>query len=178
MASFGAPESAHSLHPMQQPQGQDISIFVRTDKQPRVNRERPGWEKNVFLASIHALLAVDQNRRRSLVLLLVLAFTLSSSLAYAHAILVEASPSANSSVVGPSIPIQLRFNVRIDAKRSRLELVGPDKTSTLLSAAQPSPDTLQAVAGGLKAGAYSLRWQVLAADGHITRGEIPFTVKN
>jgi methionine-rich copper-binding protein CopC len=132
----------------------------------------------VFLASILALTAVGQNRRRSLALLLLVALALSSNLAYAHAILVEASPSANSTVAGPSIPIKLRFSVRIDAKRSRLELVGPDKTSTLLSATQPSPDTLQAVAEGLKVGSYSLRWQVLAADGHITRGEIPFNVKS
>jgi methionine-rich copper-binding protein CopC len=101
------------------------------------------------------LTAVGQNRRRSLALLLLVAFALSSNLAYAHAILVEASPSANSTVAGPSIPIKLRFSVRIDAKRSRLELIGPDKTLTLLSATQPSPDTLQAVAEGLKAGSYS-----------------------
>jgi methionine-rich copper-binding protein CopC len=131
----------------------------------------------MFLASILALTALGQNRRRLLALLLV-ALALSSNLAYAHAILVEASPSASSTVAGPSIQIKLRFSVRIDAKRSRLELVGPDKTSTLLSAAQPSPDVLQAVAEGLKAGSYSLRWQVLAADGHITRGEIPFNVKS
>ena len=128
--------------------------------------------------SRYSLTAVGQNRRRSLALLLLVAFALSSNLAYAHAILVEASPSANSTVAGPSLPIKLRFSVRIDAKRSRLELVGPDKTSTLLSATQPFPDTLQAVAEGLKAGSYSLRWQVLAADGHITRGEIPFNVKS
>lgn len=132
----------------------------------------------VFLASVLALTAVGQNRRRLLALLLPVALALSSNLAYAHAILVEASPSANSTVAGASIPIKLRFSARIDAKRSRLELVGPDKTSTLLSATQPSPDTLQAVAEGLKVGSYSLRWQVLAADGHITRGEIPFNVKN
>ena len=132
----------------------------------------------LFLASILALTALGQNRRRLLALLLLVALALSSNLAYAHAILVEASPSANSTVAGPSIPIKLRFSVRIDAKRSRLELVGPDKTSTLLSATQPSPDLLQAVAEGLKAGSYSLRWQVLAADGHITRGEIPFNVKS
>ena len=93
--------------------------------------------------SFIALIAVRQNCRRLLALLLLVAFALSSNLAYAHAILVEASPSANSAVVGPSIPIKLRFSVRIDAKLSRLELVGPDKTSTLLSATQPSPDTLQ-----------------------------------
>jgi len=28
----------------------------------------------------------------------------------------------------------------------------------------------------LAAGAYSLRWQVLAIDGHITRGDLVFTV--
>jgi len=132
----------------------------------------------VFLATILALIAVGQNRRRLLALLLLVVFALVSNRAYAHAILMESSPSANSTVAGPSIPIKLRFNVRIDAKRSRLELVGPDKTSTLLSTTQPSPDMLQAMAEGLKAGAYSLRWQVLAADGHITRGEIPFNVKS
>ena len=128
--------------------------------------------------SFRALIAVRQNCRRLPALSLLLAFILSSNLAYAHAILVESLPAANSTVAGPSIPIKLRFNVRIDAKRSRLELVGPDKTSTLLSTTQPSPDMLQAMAEGLKAGAYSLRWQVLAADGHITRGEIPFNVKS
>jgi len=132
----------------------------------------------LFFASILALTALGQNRRRLLALLLLGALALSSNLAYAHAILVEASPSANSTVAGPSIPIKLRFSVRIDAKRSRLELVRPDKTSTLLSATQPSPDVLQAMAEGLKAGSYSLRWQVLAADGHITRGEIRFNIKS
>ena len=34
-----------------------------------------------------------------------------------------------------------------------------------------------ATAKSLKPGAYSIRWQVLAPDGHISRGEIPFTVK-
>jgi copper resistance protein C len=128
--------------------------------------------------SFRALIALRQNCRRLPALSLLLAFILSSNLAYAHAILVESLPAANSTVAGPSIPIKLRFNVRIDAKRSRLELVGPEKTSTLLSATQPSPDILQAQAEGLKAGAYSLRWQVLAADGHITRGEIPFNIKS
>jgi copper resistance protein C len=128
--------------------------------------------------SFSAPIATGQNCRRLPAFSVLLVFILSSNLAYAHAILVESLPAANSTVAGPSIPIKLRFNVRIDAKRSRLELVGPEKTSTLLSATQPTPDVLQAVAEGLTAGAYSLRWQVLAADGHITKGEIPFNVKS
>jgi methionine-rich copper-binding protein CopC len=30
---------------------------------------------------------------------------------------------------------------------------------------------------GLVKGAYVLRWQILAMDGHITRGNVPFQVK-
>jgi hypothetical protein len=95
-----------------------------------------------------------------------------------HAILVEAAPAANSTVAGPDIPVKLKFNVRIDGARSRLSLLLPDKSVRQLPLQeQSSPDTLTAKATGLKAGAHRLRWQVLASDGHITRGEVPFNVK-
>lgn len=94
-----------------------------------------------------------------------------------HAVLVEAAPGANSTVTGPDISIRLRFNSRIDAGRSRLALLMPDgSTRQLESAHQPAPDTLAAEGKGLKPGSYRLRWQVLASDGHITRGEVPFKV--
>jgi hypothetical protein len=97
--------------------------------------------------------------------------------AAAHAVLLESSPSLNAAVAGPDVPIKLRFNVRIDASRSRFALVRPDGTTTPLELAKDSPaDTLSAQASGLAPGAYRLRWQALASDGHITRGEIPFTV--
>ena len=41
---------------------------------------------------------------------------------------------------------------------------------------QPAPDTIQTRAEHLEAGSYTLQWQALAADGHITRGQIPFSV--
>jgi methionine-rich copper-binding protein CopC len=97
--------------------------------------------------------------------------------AAAHAILLESSPSIHSMVAGPGIPIKLRFNVRIDATRSRLTLVRPDASTQLLVIAKDSPaDTLQSHGQGLSPGEYRIRWQVLASDGHITRGEIPFQV--
>lgn len=97
--------------------------------------------------------------------------------AVAHAILLESSPAINSSVAGPVIPVKLRFNVRIDAGRSRLTLVRPDaSTQSLVLNKDPTPDTLTSQAQGLSPGEYRLRWQVLASDGHITRGEIPFQV--
>jgi len=97
--------------------------------------------------------------------------------AAAHAVLLESTPALKSAVPGPDVPIKLRFNVRIDTLRSRLTLIHPDSSAQALEISKQSPaDTLLAEAKGLAAGAYRLRWQVLASDGHITRGEIPFTV--
>jgi copper resistance protein C len=97
--------------------------------------------------------------------------------AAAHAVLLESTPSLKSVVPGPDVPIKLRFNVRIDALRSRLTLIHPDGSAQALEINKQTPvDTLLAEATGLSAGAYRLRWQVLASDGHITRGEIPFAV--
>jgi len=95
----------------------------------------------------------------------------------AHAVLKETSPAANSKVAGPDVPIVLKYNVRIDSKLSKLSLLNPDNSTTDLKIEQQqAPDTLNSQATGLKPGAYRIRWQVLAPDGHITRGEIPFTV--
>jgi methionine-rich copper-binding protein CopC len=94
-----------------------------------------------------------------------------------HAVLKESSPVANSKVKGPDVPIMLKYNVRIDAKLSKIQLLHPDNSvSDLKIGAQSSPDTVNATATGLKPGAYTIRWQVLAPDGHITRGAVPFTV--
>ena len=95
----------------------------------------------------------------------------------AHAVLLESSPALKSIVSGPDVPIKLRFNVRIDGSRSRLTLVAPDGSMRTLEISQSAgPDTLSAQVKGLAPGGYRLRWQVLASDGHITRGEIPFTL--
>jgi methionine-rich copper-binding protein CopC len=97
----------------------------------------------------------------------------------AHAVLKSSSPAAGSVVAGPDVPVTLTFNVRVDAARSRLDLLMPDaSTIPLPLGEQPSPDALASKLSGLKSGAYTIRWQVLAPDGHISRGEIPFTVKN
>jgi len=97
--------------------------------------------------------------------------------AAAHAVLLEATPAASSSVKGPDVAIRLRYNVRVEAGRSRLSLLLPDKSVKALTIGQqPSPDVLTTQAPSLAPGEYRIRWQVLASDGHITRGEVPFTV--
>lgn len=99
-------------------------------------------------------------------------------LAEAHAILVEATPKADSMVDGPDIDVKLRFNVRIDKSRSRLILVLPgDVKQNLEILEEKSPEMLSAKGSALKPGSYDLQWRVLAEDGHITTGEIPFNVR-
>ncbi len=121
-----------------------------------------------------------QPGRRSLCVLILFAAAAAFFIvvpAAAHAVLLESNPPLKSAVSGPDVPIKLRFNVRIDALRSRLTLIHPDGSLQTLEISKQTPaDTLSAEATGLAAGAYRLRWQVLASDGHITRGEILFTV--
>jgi|SRR6266850_741030 len=121
---------------------------------------------------------MKRRRRNSLKLLFSVAvFSLIVAAAAAHAVLLESTPSLKGTVAGPDVPIRLRFNVRIDAGRSRLTLAGPAGAMQALEISKESPaDALVAHATGLLPGEYRLRWQVLASDGHITRGEIPFTV--
>jgi len=95
----------------------------------------------------------------------------------AHAIVTQSTPAADAAVTGPDVAVELRFNSRIDHQRSRLTLYLPDGSSRPLSQVPgASPDVIGAKAVGLSPGAYRLRWQVLAVDGHITRGDIPFRV--
>jgi len=97
---------------------------------------------------------------------------------WAHAILLEATPAKNATAVGPSLSVELRFNCRIDGRRSRLTLVLPTQVLRPLAVQpQASPHKLNAQDKDLEPGSYRLRWQVLASDGHITRGEIPFVIK-
>jgi methionine-rich copper-binding protein CopC len=100
-----------------------------------------------------------------------------SAASLAHAIIVDSVPVFDAVVAGPNLAVALRFNSRIDQERSRLTLTGPDgKTVTLEMSTAAAPELLTATASGLQPGAYRLRWQVLAVDGHITRGDIPFHV--
>jgi methionine-rich copper-binding protein CopC len=106
-----------------------------------------------------------------------IALLLVGHLVEGHAILKQTSPAAGSTVTGPDVPIMLKFNVRIDATRSKLQLMTPENKMLDLSVEkQASPDILTAKATGLRAGEYKIAWQVLAPDGHITRGLVPFKV--
>ena len=100
-----------------------------------------------------------------------------ASAAHSHAVIISSQPASGAAVEGAALPVQLRFNSRIDRHRSRLMLVAPDGTESVLPIAPAkAPDVIAAKAGELRQGNYRLRWQVMSVDGHITRGDIPFEV--
>jgi methionine-rich copper-binding protein CopC len=105
--------------------------------------------------------------------------SVSTFLAFAHAILVKSTPASNEIVAGPNVPVALIFNSRVDQARSTLTLESPNHSSSRLQVNldPSSPAKLTAGVSSLAPGSYKLRWQVLAVDGHITRGEITFQVK-
>jgi methionine-rich copper-binding protein CopC len=102
--------------------------------------------------------------------------TLRPAAAVAHAILLESTPAAHGTVPQGSVLFHLRYNSRIDAARSRLTLTRPDHSRAVLSIAAGHQEDILEASAPLAPGAYSLRWQVLAIDGHITRGDLPFSV--
>ncbi len=107
----------------------------------------------------------------------VVCFLLSAATLCAHAVLLSAYPAANA-VLDPSpFQVKLRFNSRIDAKRSRLTLAGSPGAEQALAIHQETPDVILAQVSTISSGAYILRWQVLAEDGHISRGSVPFRVR-
>jgi methionine-rich copper-binding protein CopC len=99
--------------------------------------------------------------------------------AWAHAVIVSASPTANEQVAPGALALSIEFNARIDKARSRLQVTAPagDKTDIPIDQSG-DPNVIAGTTGALTPGGYVLRWQVLAIDGHITRGDIPFVVGN
>jgi methionine-rich copper-binding protein CopC len=98
--------------------------------------------------------------------------------ALAHALLVSSQPRVNSTVSGPEVAVLLKYNSRVDMEHSTLTLLNPDgRVEKVAIKSEPEPGLLTAKLTGLVKGAYVLRWQVLATDGHITRGKVPFQVE-
>ena len=104
------------------------------------------------------------------------ALSLIGGAASAHAILLTSDPAPGASVPPGLTHIVLHYNSRIDQGRSRLEVRPAGATPIVLKVLPAPPDALAADAT-LPPGALTPRWQVLAVDGHITRGDVPLTVQ-
>ncbi len=112
---------------------------------------------------------------RLLACLLACLAALGASPAAAHAVLIDSTPAPHGHVPAGHLSLVLRYNSRVDAGRSKLVLRHGDAESRLAQTAGATPDVLLAPLD-LAPGDYVVAWQVLATDGHITRGTVPFSV--
>ncbi len=88
---------------------------------------------------------------------------------------MSSQPADRGTLAAGSRELVLRYNSRIDKQRSRLTLEGTNARMVLPLEDGQAPETLAAKAE-LTPGAYVVHWQVLATDGHMTRGDVRFTV--
>ena len=116
-------------------------------------------------------------KRLGLAMALICAALVLPRVALAHAMLVSSTPAANATVHAGDTAIELRFNSRVEGARSMVMLVKPDGSTDKLTLDKQHGATMLDAHATLQAGKYAIRWQALAPDGHITRGEIPFTVQ-
>ncbi len=96
--------------------------------------------------------------------------------ARAHAILVASQPAVGGSLPAGASTITLHYNSRVDRSRSTMTLIRADRGTQRLPVDPSGPTDQLSATAKLDPGAYTVRWQVLATDGHITRGDVPFTV--
>lgn len=96
---------------------------------------------------------------------------------FAHASLIASTPRDAATVPSGHVEMELQFNSRIDAKLSRLMLVMVDNQRVIeLLETISASNALKAKAPNLQGGSYTLHWQIMSVDGHLTQGKINFRV--
>ena len=74
--------------------------------------------------------------------------------------------------------VDLQFNSRLDQQRARLRLIpASGEPRDIALATSDDPAHLRATLRDLAPGEYRIEWYVLSPDGHVTRGNVPFTVQ-
>lgn len=97
----------------------------------------------------------------------------------AHAIVVEASPGDGAVLASAPEAVVLRFNAKIERGLSRITLAGNDGQVLDLKAGDAPArraNVLYIPVPALHRGHYTVRYKVLASDGHATQGAIRFRI--
>lgn len=102
--------------------------------------------------------------------------------AAAHAIVIDSIPAEGASLPQSPAQVVLRFNARIVPSLAVVDLVFGNGARIALPVppvrrAAASPDRLAVPLPPLKRGSYTLRYKVLATDGHATLGILHFSVR-
>jgi len=100
----------------------------------------------------------------------------------AHAALVAATPVADSTIGQPPKTIRIRFDQIPDPKFNAITLLdtsGKVIAGGAATAEAGDPSVVEVTLDGkLTPGLYTVAWQVLANDGHLTKGNYSFTLAN
>ncbi len=99
------------------------------------------------------------------------------SIALAHAIMIRASLEETPVVANAATRVTLHFNTSVELRFTKVLLVnGAGEERALAVAPGAAPGTLIVTLPPLPAGAYGLRYKVLATDGHVTENILRFRV--
>lgn len=99
--------------------------------------------------------------------------------AFAHAHVVSSTPAANAEVAAPK-QVSVTFNEKLVPAFSKLEIAmaGMKMDVPVKTSVSTDGKTITATPqGALMKGAYVLNWSAASADGHKTKGAIPFKIK-
>ena len=96
-----------------------------------------------------------------------------------HFALTKSSPEANTTVAPPERCVWFSQVPQEGSVSVRLMDAGGDLVETGEAAPDEADRRVWSVAIGhtLSAGAYTVAWRGIGDDGHVVRGEIPFTVR-
>ena len=101
--------------------------------------------------------------------------------ALAHARLVAARPAENRTATPPPTELQLKFSEAIELKFAQVTVSGTDSKPVKTGAVALDPNDkttlIVPIAAPLADGSYLVTWQVVAADGHKTKGSYRFEAK-
>jgi len=119
-------------------------------------------------------------RRRSSVRLtffVVLASLVPAATAQGHAKLMSTTPSSGQTVAAPAT-LTLRFDDVVQLPADALRVSGPAGNPVAVRKFQPDSKTLAgSLPGKLGAGHYTVRWRIVADDGHVKSGTFSFAVR-
>ena len=94
----------------------------------------------------------------------------------AHASLVAADPAPGAVLAGPPAAITLRFSEAVSAAGPGITVVAPSGRPTGGGPVRASGASMTAPFQMAGEGTYLVRWQVIAADTHPSRGQFTFSV--
>lgn len=122
-------------------------------------------------------------RRRTfarLLLTLLAALVALPAPALAHGALRRSEPASGAHLSAAPSELRLIFNENVELAVARLRLIGPDSAEVPLAPLALAPDSatvlVARIVGPLRAGTYTVAWQVAGADGHPVRGTYSFVI--